>query len=78
MSTTRIPTTVARCGCPYDPDYDEGHLSWHLTENHIPVVIESLKRDICHMGEELAELEYALPHSAGSAGVRAGSAGVRL
>jgi hypothetical protein len=32
--TTRIPTTTAECGCPYDPEYDEGSLGWHLSENH--------------------------------------------
>jgi hypothetical protein len=35
MNTTeRNPTMVAKCGCPYDPEYDEGHLGWHLAENH--------------------------------------------
>ncbi len=32
--TTRMPTTIAECGCPYDPEYDEGSLGWHLPENH--------------------------------------------
>lgn len=31
---TRNPTEVASCGCPYDPEYDEGSLGWHLRENH--------------------------------------------
>ena len=35
--TTRNPTMVAECGCPYDPDYDEGSLGWHLIENHPPM-----------------------------------------
>jgi hypothetical protein len=26
---------VAPCGCPYDPEYDEDSLGWHLRENHI-------------------------------------------
>ena len=30
----RNPTMVAECGCPYDPEYDEGHLGWHLIANH--------------------------------------------
>jgi hypothetical protein len=33
-TTTRTPTMVAKCGCPHDPVYDEGHLDWHLRENH--------------------------------------------
>jgi hypothetical protein len=31
---TRNPTEIAMCGCPYDPEYDEGSLGWHLPENH--------------------------------------------
>lgn len=30
----RQPAMVAECGCPYDPEYDEGSLGWHLTANH--------------------------------------------
>jgi hypothetical protein len=32
--TERKPTMIAACGCPYDPEYDEGSLGWHLLENH--------------------------------------------
>lgn len=32
--TERNPTEIAPCGCPYDPEYDEGSLGWHLMENH--------------------------------------------
>ena len=34
-SDARNPTMVADCGCPYDPEYDEGSLGWHLIENHL-------------------------------------------
>lgn len=42
----RTPTEVARCGCPYDPEYDEGSLGWHLRENHPPLVHELRERVI--------------------------------
>ena len=31
-TTTRSPTEVAECGCPHDPEYDEGSMGWHLVE----------------------------------------------
>jgi hypothetical protein len=54
--TTRNPTLVAECGCPYDPKYDEGHLGWHLTENHIAEAIRSLKNDVSTLAQNLAAL----------------------
>jgi hypothetical protein len=62
MSATRKrkPTMVATCGCPYDPVYDEDCVGWHLTENHIPETINSLRGDLSHMQETLARLELAL------------------
>ena len=32
--SARRTTAVAKCGCPFDPDYDEGYLGWHLKANH--------------------------------------------
>jgi hypothetical protein len=43
--TTQIPTTIAECGCPYDPEYDEGSLGWHLPENHVPWTLSFLRAD---------------------------------
>lgn len=60
MAPTRKPTMVAACGCPYDPEYDEGHLGWHLPENHIRETFSSLQRDLAHMQETLARLELAV------------------
>jgi hypothetical protein len=39
-SPFRNPTMVAECGCPYDPDYDEGQVGWHLVENHPEVAVK--------------------------------------
>jgi hypothetical protein len=58
--TTRKPTMVAKCGCPYDPVYDEDSLGWHLPENHIGETINSLRRDVIHLQETLAVLELSL------------------
>ena len=58
--TTRKPTMVAKCGCPYDPEYDEGSLGWHLNENHIPEEIAWMRRDFTEMVARLDVLERAL------------------
>lgn len=56
----RNPTEVASCGCPYDPEYDEGHLGWHLVENHIPEELEAVRRDVERADDRLGALEHAL------------------
>ena len=60
--TERKPTMIADCGCPYDPEYDEGSLGWHQSENHIPETIRSLKGTVARLAEELARLESDLMH----------------
>jgi hypothetical protein len=37
---------VAKCGCPYDPDYDEGYLGWHLPENHPEAFYVDIKPEV--------------------------------
>ena len=54
--TERNPTKVAACGCPYDPEYDEGSLGWHLTENHLHDRIDSIRMDLKGMTHNLEAL----------------------
>jgi hypothetical protein len=49
----RNPTMIAKCGCPYDPEYDEGHLGWHLTKNHIPETLQSALLDLRMMEQQI-------------------------
>jgi len=61
MSTIeRNPTEVAKCGCPYDPEYDEGSLGWHLPENHVPLELSSLRRQLQEMVSRIDRLEETL------------------
>jgi hypothetical protein len=58
--TVRNPTEIAPCGCPYDPEYDEGSLGWHRLENHVPMVIEGLRGELRSAVGSLDRLEKAL------------------
>ncbi len=57
---TRTPTEIAPCGCPYDPEYDEGHLGWHLVENHLSEEFAEARHDLEDAAARLAALEHAL------------------
>ena len=58
-TTTRRPTEIAPCGCRYDPEYDEGHVGWHLATNpvHIRESIDSIIEDLGRLRDAVALLE---------------------
>ena len=68
--TERNPTEVARCGCPYDPEYDEGSLGWHLHENHpeMLAVWHSCRfREVSSLYPHLVAMAYDLDIAAADA-----------
>ena len=58
--TERHPTMTAECGCPYDPETDWNSLGWHLPENHVPLTLSLLRRDVERMLGEIDRLEETL------------------